>query len=96
MYNALAKRNNQKINLLFSDQNNFDLRQTVTKEHKENKENQDKKVSKMIHSTGYKGEESILKSNRSVLGLKVMNISTMEISKSIKKTDSVKKITLSK
>ena len=34
VYNACAKRNNQKINLMFSDQKHFDLRQTVIKENK--------------------------------------------------------------
>ena len=31
VYNALARRNDQKINLLFTDNKNFDLRQTLTR-----------------------------------------------------------------
>ena len=52
-YNALARRNQAKINILFIDQKHFDLKQTVTKEHKQNKENNDKrdiKAVKMISS----------------------------------------------
>ncbi len=45
LYNALARRNNATINLLFTDKKNFDLKQTVTKEYKEHKEHKDLKDS---------------------------------------------------
>ena len=76
---------------MFGDQKHFDIRQTVTKENKENR------PAKMINTTMGKleqGNESLLKNNRSVLGLKTMN--TIELSKSVKKTGSVKKLSLSK
>ena len=58
---------------MLGDQKNFDLKQTVIRDAKENKENQEKKIVKMIQSMDCKIEEPMMKTNRSVLGLRTMN-----------------------
>ena len=75
-YNACARRNQAEINLLFTDQKHFDLKQTLCKDHIHNKENVEFKPvknAKMTSSVSCIPEENILKPSKSVLGLKSMN-----------------------